>query len=189
MEEILELCKKNNGYVTNKNLKDNEIPTVYLSRLCNSGDIKKVGRGVYLLKDDVEDDYFIFSLLYPNLIFHKYTALYLNGLINDEPEILNAVIDYNKAVPKTDDVNIMRSRKSTINIGDSVVVTPSGNECRCYDMERCICDLFIYDDIKSEIKREAIQNYRKKHLNKEKLYDYGKKLGIYDKLSLVFDLF
>ncbi len=42
-----------NGYIFAKTLKDNSIPTVYLTRLCQKGLIKKVTSGVYILSNYV----------------------------------------------------------------------------------------------------------------------------------------
>ena len=57
LEKIKKLNKK--GYIFTKVLKENNIPTVYLTRLCKKGLIKKVASGVYILSDYIEDEFYI----------------------------------------------------------------------------------------------------------------------------------
>ncbi len=56
LEKIRKLNK--NGYIFAKILKENNIPTVYLTRLCEKGLIKKVVSGVYILPDYIEDGFY-----------------------------------------------------------------------------------------------------------------------------------
>ena len=77
-KKIINLNK--NGYIFTKVLKDNNIPTVYLTRLCKKGLIKKVASGVYILSEYIEDEFYINYLKNKDLIYTNNTALYLQEL-------------------------------------------------------------------------------------------------------------
>ena len=79
-EKIIKLNK--NGYILAKDLKKNNIPSIYLTRLERHNAINKVHRGIYILNDVVEDEIYINSLVYSDLVYTNRTALYLNELTN-----------------------------------------------------------------------------------------------------------
>ena len=82
-DKIIKLNK--NGYILAKDLKENNIPSVYLTRLERLNTINKVHRGIYVLKDVAEDELYINSLVYNDLVYTNRTALYLNELISKNP--------------------------------------------------------------------------------------------------------
>ncbi len=186
--EIIKICKKNNGYITNKDAKNNNIPTIYLSRMIKSNELKRVAKGIYLLNGFIEDEFYILYLLYPNIIFDKDTALYLNKLTNNMLHNYSVVLPYNCNVPINSMLKIKRSRKTNINLGKELIETPYGNKCMCYDKERCICDLFLNDDFDYEDKAYAINEYKNNYLNKDKLYSYAKQLGIFQEVFNLFEV-
>ena len=187
-EKILEICNNNNGYITNKIARDNGIPTVYLSRMVKSNLLKRVAVGIYLKKDYIEDEFYILYLAYPNIVFYRETALYLNGLSNNFLSEYHVVLPYECSIPDNVNLKIKRTRKETFDVGVTLIDTPYGNKCKCYDKERCICDLFIYNDFEYEEKAYAINIYKEKYLNKDKLYSYAKKLGIFKEVFNVFEV-
>ena len=187
-ENILRICHGNNGYITNKMAMDNNIPSIYLSRMVKNNLLTRVAHGVYLEHEYLEDEFYIYYLLYPNIIFYRETALYLNGLSNNLLSDYYAVLPYECSVPKNTNLKIKRTRKETIDVGVVLIETPYGNKCKCYDKERCICDLFIYDDFEYEEKAYAIKMYKEKYLNKEKLYSYAKKLGVFKEVFNFFEV-
>ena len=187
-DRILEICNKNNGYITTKMANDNDILSIYLSRMVKSNLLKRVGVGIYMKKECIEDEFYIYYLSYPNIIFYRETALYLNGLSNNMLSNYYVVLPYKCNIPENANLKIKRTRKDTINIGVTLVDTPYGNKCKCYDKERCICDLFIYDDYELEEKAYAINTYKEKYLNKDKLYSYAKKLGVFNEVFNVFEV-
>lgn len=46
----------NNGFLRNKDLVDNNIPRVYLTRLVNNNVIERVSRGLYVKTNSLPDD-------------------------------------------------------------------------------------------------------------------------------------
>lgn len=187
-ESVLKIAEMNNGYLYSSIIKNNNIPTIYLTRLIREGKLTKLHRGIYITDNGIEDVFFINSILYSNLVYSGDTALYLNHLSNREYEKYEASVPYGKSLPKIEHYTIRQSRKATFYLGIEEVLTPFGNKVKCYDRERCICDLFIRDDFDYEDRVYAINEYKKNYMNLKKLYNYAKKLGVYDEIRNVFEV-
>ena len=80
IEIIEELMKKNNGYITSRELDMFDIHRMYLSIMKEKGLIEKVAAGIYIDTNKIEDNYYTFSLSMPNVIYSHMTALYFHGL-------------------------------------------------------------------------------------------------------------
>ena len=184
--KILDSMKKNNGIIVRETLLSLGVPSIYLSRLVKDGTIKRVSRGIYTLPDYAVDEFFVFSHLYSKLVYSRETALFLNGLSKNRPNQIHAIFPYGTFVPKLEGFKMNVSRKDTYRLGISMVETPYGNKVPCYDKERSICDLFVYQDWDYEERNFAIREYAEKYMNFEKLYSYAKKLGVYEKVENVF---
>ena len=92
-EKILKILKDNNGIITTKEVKENSIEKIYLTRLVNKWVIDRVKRGLYVSKNSWGDEYF--NLIYgTNAIYSYETALYFLGLCESVP------IKYNLTVPR-----------------------------------------------------------------------------------------
>ena len=72
--------KKNNGYITSKELDMFDIHRMYLSIMQEKGIIEKVASGIYIDTNKIEDNYYVFGLSMPNAIYSHMTALYFHGL-------------------------------------------------------------------------------------------------------------
>ena len=58
--EIIEsIMKMNNGYVTSKELSNLGIHRMYLNIMKERGMIEKVGNGIYIDSNKIEDNYFV----------------------------------------------------------------------------------------------------------------------------------
>jgi len=68
--EIIEsIMKMNNGYVTSKKLSNLGIHRMYLNIMKERGMIEKVGNGIYIDSNKIEDNYFVFSLELQNVVY------------------------------------------------------------------------------------------------------------------------
>ena len=158
-KKIINLNK--NGYIFTKVLKDNNIPTVYLTRLRKKGLIKKVASGAYILTDYIEDEFYINYLKNKDLIYTNNTALYLQELTPKQFENYQVNFLYGKNVSnvKNLDYKVLRN-KSIYELGKEFVLTPMGNLVPCYDKERSICNIFMLDFCDEEVKAFAIKEYK-----------------------------
>lgn len=188
-EDIIDIANDNNGYIYSRLVKENNIPTSLISRLEKEGFLTKLSRGVYITRQGVEDELFILSLTYSRIVYSGETALFLNGLSHKQSPIYEYSIPYGTFAPKIDGFNIKYSRKKTFATGITEVETSFGNKVRCYDKERCICDLFIRPDYYDyEDRVYAINEYKNNYINLKKLYEYAKELNVYDEVRNVFEV-
>lgn len=182
-------CLNQNGYIFAKHLKENNIPSIYLTRFCAKGLIKKVASGIYILADYIEDELYINYLKNKDLIYTSNTALYLQELTPKQFDTFQVNFLYGKNVlnVKNLDYKVLRN-KMIYELGKEYVITPMGNFVPCYDKERCICNIFMTKFCDEEVKAFAIKEYKNKYLNINKLYEYAKKLNVYDDVKNIFEV-
>ena len=113
--------------------------------------------------------------------------LYLNNLSNRQFTGYYVTFPYGTNLPKINNFVVEQTRKKTYDLGIEYIETPYGNKVRCYNKERCICDLFI-NEYDFEDKIYAINEYKNNYLDFEKLYDYANQLGILEKVKNIFEV-
>ncbi|MFW5889362.1 MAG: type IV toxin-antitoxin system AbiEi family antitoxin domain-containing protein [Bacillota bacterium] len=190
-DEIKEIAKKNNGIVTSFMVKEEEIPSIYLTRMVEKDELEKVDRGIYAFQDTFIDDYYLLYLKNKRIIYSFKSALFLNGITDRTPYNLEVTLpnSYNSSHIDSN-VVIHKVLKKYYEIGRTIKVTMYGNKVPCYDMERTICDLIRFrDKVDVEIFRKAIQFY-KNHKDRDyhKLREYGKQFGISNKINNLMDV-
>lgn len=188
--EILNLFK--NGYLTTKEVMNQNIPRIYLSRLVNEDIIERVSRGVYIKSKDIPDDMVILQNKSKNAIYSHMTALYLYGLSNRLPIKYDITVNqgYNGKLQKDKMVNLFYSKKELLELGLTTYKLNSGYIVKVYDLERTICDIIKNRNrLDQELVNKAIREYfYSKNKDTLKLYDYAKQLKIYDKVRNTFEV-
>lgn len=181
IEIIQELMKKNNGYITSKELDMFDIHRMYLSIMQEKGMIEKVSPGIYIDSKKIEDNYYVFSLSMPNVIYSHMTALYFHGLSIKAPnDIYDITVkrSYNSIHLKKH--NVFYVDNDNYELGLTEVETPMGNKVKVYDVERCICDIIRSKNrMDSEHIKHSVREYiKRKDKDLVKLSSYAEKLGI-----------
>ena len=188
--EILKLFK--NGYLTTKDVIEHNIPRIYLSRLIDEHIIERISRGVYIKSNDIPDDMIILQNKSKNAIYSHMTALYLYGLSNRIPIKYDITVNqgYNGSLQKENNVNLFYIKKDLLNLGLTTYTLDSGYEIKVYDLERTICDIVKNKNrLDQEVINKAIREYfYSNNKNVLKLYEYAKKLRIYDKVRNTFEV-
>lgn len=194
IEIIQKLMKINNGYITSKIITELGIHRMYLNIMVEKKMIEKVGKGIYIDISNMEDTYYIFSLETPKVIYSHMTALYFHGLSiiapNDKYDISVPKKYYNSKIKKH---NVFYRSSSDYELGIIEVKTPMGNEVKCYDIEKCICDIIKYRKrMDMEHVKYSIKEYlKRKDKNMIKLSEYSEKMGIRDEvmefISVMYD--
>lgn len=182
----------NNGFLRNKDLVDNNIPSVYLTRLVNNNVIERVSRGLYVRTNSLPDDLVILQNKSKNAIYSNLTALYLYGFSDRLPIKYDITVNsgYNGSLQEVDNVNLFYTKKELLNLGEIVYRLDSGNLIKVYDLERTICDVIKNKNrLDQELVNKALRKYfYSKEKNTLKLYDYAKKMKIYKKVRSVFEI-
>ena len=181
IEIVEELMKKNNGYITSKELDMFNIHRMYLSIMQEKGIIEKVSPGIYIDSNKIEDNYYVFSLSMPNVIISHMTALYFHGLSIKAPNDV-----YDITVKRSYNSNHLRKHNvfyvdnDIYELGLTKVETPMGNKVKVYDIERCICDIIRSKNrMNFEHVKHSVREYvKRKDKDLFKLSLYAEKLGV-----------
>ena len=189
--KILKLFK--NGYLTTKDVTNNNIPRTYLTKLINKNKIERVSRGVYIKKNVLVDEFVILQSKSKYAIYSNTTALYLHGFSNRIPIRYDITVKsgYKGSLQKEKNVNLFYTKKELLELGVTNYKLDSGNIIRVYDLDKTICDIIKNKKkIDAEIFNKAIREYfYSKKKNTLKLYEYAKKMNIYNKVRDTFEVF
>ena len=185
INKILKIMKKNNEIITPAQLEEKGVSRIYLARMEEEGLIERIERGIYVTKDFKYDEYYLFQLKYPKAIFSYNTALYFYEMTERTPIKMDVTVyrEYNPHRFK-DVVNVYKTSKELYELGIVEKKSPQGMKVRAYNLERTVCDLIKdKDSIDIEIRNKAIKKaIKSKEFNANKMFEYAKKMNIYDKV-------
>ena len=189
--KILKLFK--NGYLTTKDVTDNNIPRTYLTKLIKENKIERVSRGVYIKKNELVDEFVVLQSKSKYAIYSNTTALYVHGFSNRIPIRYDITVKsgYKGSLQKEDNVNLFYTKRELLELGVIDYKLDSGNIIRVYDLDKTICDIIKNKKkIDAEIFNKTIREYfYSKKKNTLKLYEYAKKINIYNKVRDTFEVF
>lgn len=186
-EKILKIMKNNGGYITTKELDENNINRYFLTKMIERKQINRISRGYYGLVDYNADEYYQIISMSERAVFSMNTVLYLHNLSDRTPLIFDITVPYyyGGSLRKNKKVNLYFVKNSILNLGKIEITSPFGMKIKVYDKERTICDIVKNrNDMDMEIFSKAIKNYTKssdKNLNK--LMKYAKELKIEKKMK------
>jgi len=164
-ELVFELMKKNNGILESKQAEEAGIDNKVLQRLNQSGEIERVGRGIYIDANYMEDEYFITQYRCKKGIYSHETALFFHDLSDRTPLQLMLTIPsgYNTRLLRSKDkYKFFYSNEKLYEIGKMSLQSPYGNEIVVYNKERTICDcLRKKDKLDTDLVITAVKQYMK----------------------------
>lgn len=179
---ILDAIKKNNNIITTEQVVKLGFSRYLLSKYEKEGLLDRERQGVYILPDAVHDDMYTLMLRSNKIVFSHDTALFLNGLSERTPFVHSVTISNNTRVSKVvrEECVCYYIKPELYELGMTVRKTTFGNEVRCYDAERTICDLLrSRNRVDEETVISAVKNYAAsstKALNV--LEEYALKFGV-----------
>ncbi len=192
IEIIEELMRVNNGYITSRIISELGIHRMYLNIMKEKGIIERVGKGIYIDSSKIEDNYFVFNLELPNVVYSHMTALYFHGLSIKAPnDKYDITVQNNYFNYKMKNHNVFYVDKDIYELGLTEVETPMGNKVRVYDIERCICDIIRSKKrMDSEHIKYSVREYiKRKDKDLVKLSTYADKMGIKEEVMNYVEVF
>ena len=181
-KRIEKIINEQNGTLLSLDLDKNKIPRTYLSMLVAEGKIEKIGRGVYVLPDLLEDEMYIMQKKYSKLIYSHETALFLHELSDRIPFEYSATVPsgYKVVSNISERFKIYYIKKDLHLMGVIEGKTSFGNTIRIYNVERTICDILrSRNRIDIQIFTDALKRVAKKrNLDYALLIEYAKKLNV-----------
>ena len=91
---------------------------------------------------------------------------------------------------KNNKVNLFYTKKELLNLGITYHKLDNGNKIKVYDLDKTICDIIKNKKrLDPELFNKAIREYfYSKQKNTIKLYEYAKKMNIYNKVRDTFEV-
>lgn len=179
---IFEEFQRNNNIITTSRVVELGFSRALLSKYVKEGLLERDRQGVYVLPDSVHDDMYTLMLRSEKVIFSHDTALFLHGLSERTPFSHSVTIPSNAVLSDTikEDCNCYYIKPELYDLGKTWKKTTFGNEVRCYDVERTICDLLrSRSRLDEETVISAIKNYAKyKDKDLNRLAAYAEKLRV-----------
>lgn len=162
-----------------------------LSEYVRDGILSRVSRGIYIRTDVWEDDWLLLQMRYAKAVFSHETALFLHGFPDRIPLRMTVTVprSYNSASLAEENVIVRKSDVPLYDMGITEAATPSLNKVRVYDLERTLCDMLRRPVPNMELLTPAFQRYAAfgAH-NIPKLYDYARRLHVFDKVSSYMEI-
>lgn len=186
-EKILKIMKNNGGYITTRELGENNINRYFLTKMIERKQIIRISRGYYGLVDYSADEYYKIISMSEKAVFSMNTALYLHNLSDRTPLIFDITVPYyyGGSLRKNKKVNLYFVKNSVLDLGKIEITSPYGMKIKVYDKERTICDIVKNrKNMDMEIFSKAIKIYIKSNnKNLNKLMKYAKELKIEKKMK------
>ena len=181
--KIEELAGSNKGFVKTRDIEAAGISRPMLRKYVDEGRLERVRKGLYVLSDDLSDEFALIQAQSTKTVFSYGTALYLWGLSDRTPHIFDITVPQgtNMSRLKRDAENLRCHyvQPDVYDLGITEIQSPQGATVRLYDKERCICDIIRdKDKIDIQIYTQAIKDYFNTKADRRKLLKYSKVLGV-----------
>lgn len=180
-KKMTELFERYNGTVVTKIAVEEGIDRTSLRKAALRGDIEKVARGVYVLPDTPEDDFFSKQQVHTKGIYSHESAALLHNYSSFVPYkyYMTFPQGYNSASFQENKIHATMIRKDLYTLGVQEVETWYGNIVKCYDKERTVLDMLSAPHVHDYVTNEVIEDYRyDPDRNPERLYEYAQKMNL-----------
>ena len=131
----------NNGVLNVKSLKEINLSRQTIYNFIKKNGMEKVGPGIYISQDTLEDETYILSLRCPKGVISHDDALYYYGLVDREPFIHSITIysGYNPTTLTNSGYKVYTVKKDLLDLGKITVTNQFGHSIPMYDLERTVC--------------------------------------------------
>lgn len=151
---------KNNGVLNVKSLKEMNLSRQTIYNFIKKNGMEKVGPGMYISQDTLEDETYVLSLRCPKGVISHDDALYYYGLVDREPFIhcITIYSGYNPTTLTNSGYKVYTVKKELLDLGKITVTNQFGHNIPMYDLERTVCDLvrnrnnFEFQDFNTALK-------------------------------------
>lgn len=135
--------EKNSGIITTADVLKLGFSKQLLSQYVKYGKLERIRQGMYILPDAAHDDMYTLMLRSNNIIFSHNSALFLNNLSDRTPFTHTITIPNTTSLPSSlkDECICFYIKPELHQLGLITRKTVFGNEVRCYNAERTLCDL------------------------------------------------
>lgn len=184
-DRLLIIKNAKNGVVTSHKVTEQGVHRGILQEMVRNGELIQYSRGIYMLPDEWEDEFFLLQQKYKKGVFSHSTALYLHGYSDRVPLRFHMTFPtkYNSPSLKKANVDVSRVKNDNYELGITELITPAGNQVVAYDLERSLCDVLRGSGDDIQVVQYAMKKYassRQRDINK--LMRYAKQLHVEPKI-------
>lgn len=184
---VMQLAYDQNYIVSVKQVEALGINSKTISRLVEKGKLRKITKGVYVIKELFKDKYYEKQARARQGIFSHETALYLHGLISEEPERVKITIPthYNTRIITDGENEFHYLKKDYCSYGIEYMQSSENNQIKVYNLDRTICDLLNH---KNRLEQTRLNELMSIYIKSDKkdlqnLKEYSNLLGVEDELK------
>lgn len=191
--KIKKIADENNGFIKTSTVESAGISRPMLRKYVADGKLEQIRKGLYVLADDLADEFALIQIQSTKAVFSYGTALYLLGMSDRTPHIFDISVPQGTNISrlKRDNQNIRCHyvQPDVYDVGITEITSPQGAVVRLYDKERCICDLIKdKDKVDIQIYTQAIKDYFNTKADRRKLLKYSKALGVEEKVRTYMEV-
>ena len=190
---IKKTAKENNGLIKTSQIEQIGISRPMIKKYKDLGYLEQIRKGLYILSDEIADEYAIIQAQSNNAIFSFGTALYLWGMSDRTPHIIDITLpqgsNLSRLKKENPHIKFHYVQNDIYKIGIAETKSPQGAVINLYDKERCICDIIrSKQKIDMQLYTQAIKEYFKECPNYRKLLKYSKIFGIEEKVRTYMEV-
>ena len=190
---IEETAKENNGLIKTSQIEQIGISRPMIKKYKDLGYLEQIRKGLYILTDEIADEYAIIQAQSSNVIFSFGTALYLWGMSDRTPHIIDVTLpqgsNLSRLKKENPHIRFHYVQQDIYKIGIAETKSPQGAVVKLYDRERCICDIIrSKQKMDMQLYTQAIKEYFKESPNYRKLLKYSKIFGIEEKVRTYMEV-
>ncbi|MDO4798187.1 MAG: type IV toxin-antitoxin system AbiEi family antitoxin domain-containing protein [Coriobacteriales bacterium] len=182
------LVAEGNGYLRTAQVLEHGISKPTLARYVSKRRMERVAHGLYLAQDSWEDVLYQLCLANVGIVFSYETSLFLNGLMEREPEGIDVTVrvGYNATHLRKRGIVVHQVQPAAFDMGVTELTTVFGNAVRTYDMERTMCDMVRNrESLDVQVFRYAMREYMASDAKDlHRLMDYAKRLHVESSMRL-----
>ena len=191
MRELLEIFKRNKGYLSSNELVSRTMRN-HLQKLIEQQKVSRVKRGVYCLNEEVTKRQMIdVERIIPGAVLCLYSAWSYYQLTLTIPNAFHLAVEKSRKItlPNHPKIIVTYLQKEYYAMGIETT-TIEGFMVKIYDIEKSVCDAVKYrNKVGMELTSEVIKNYLMLNTrNIDKLVKYAKAMRVYNTLKIYLEV-
>ena len=187
------LMETGDGSISRKDALANGVPPATFTRYVRLNQLVKIRRGVYAKTEGAVDDLYQFQRRYPKIVYSGITALYLLGLTDRIPDLMEFTVVKGYRVRKesvgSQAICHIENNAELFGMGNVNSKTIFGNTVTCFSKEKMVVEMIRKrDEYDSELFLKALKTFLKgtdKHM--DFLFEYARMRKIEEKVYRILE--
>ena len=188
------LMETGDGSISRKDALANGVPPATFARYVRLNQLVKIRRGVYAKTEGAVDDLYQFQRRYPKIVYSGITALYLLGLTDRIPDLMEFTVVKGYRVRKesvgSQAICHIENNAELFGMGNVNSKTIFGNTVTCFSKEKMVVEMIRKrDEYDSELFLKALKTFLKgtdKHM--DFLFEYARMRKIEEKAYRILEV-